>query len=173
VYEYGADKVIKFSKFDYLLGYERAKEVVPREYALCKEFFGEYLLDREIVVSPDRKRIAVIQPKISGHFFNEDDLADAEIRKQFESIARRHVEMVARGHPDIDLIGHEGLFAGYKKRFGNVMVTNDRKLRIFDATLIDMSRFPLFLRLFLHFPAKIFCRFQRKSINRFLAQPVQ
>src|SRR5687767_5035172 len=106
VYEYGPDKVIKFSKFDFLLGFDKAKEVVPEEYALCKQYFGEYLLSSEIVTSPDGKRIALIQEKVSGHRLTADDLRNVNVKRQFQEIAERYNAMVDAGYPEIDLIGN-------------------------------------------------------------------
>ena len=173
VYEYGTDKVIKFSKFDFLLRVSRAKEIVPQEYALCKEFFGEYLLDTEIAISPDQKRIALIQPKISGHCLTTDDLQDANIKRQFLEIVRRHTAMMENGHPEIDLVGHEGLFAFSRRCLGNILVTNERKLVIYDATLLNTGRFAPFIRPFMYCLAKIFLPIQHWIINGFLARATQ
>ena len=169
VYEYGADKVIKFSKFDFFLGFKRAKEVVPQEYALCKQIFGEYLLDTEIAVSADQKRIALIQPKISGHCLTAGDLQREGIKRQFREIVERYNAMITGGYPEIDLVGHEGLFSVFKRCLGNIMVTNKGKLIIFDATLLNPNRFAPFMRPFLYVLVKIFRPFQRSTIEGFLA----
>ena len=170
VYEYGEDNVIKFSKFDFLLGFEKAQKIVPEEYTLCKQFFGEYILDSEIVVSDDQKRVALIQRKIVGHCLTRDDLRNEEIRRQFREIAERYSAMVKSGHSEIDLVGHEGVFRIFNRCLGNILVTNTGKLVIYDVTSLNMSRFALFIRPLMYCLAKIFLPFQRSTIHRFLAQ---
>lgn len=173
VYEYGTDEIIKFSKFDYFLGFDKSQKIVPEEYALCKQLFGEYILDTEITMSADQKRVALIQQRISGHCLTAEDLRDKGIKRQFREIAERYSAMLKNGHPEIDLVGHEGVFRIFKRCLGNVLVTDSGKLVIFDVTLLNMNRFAPFIRPFMYCVAKLFLPFQRSTINRFLAQALQ
>lgn len=146
VYEYGIDQVIKFSKLDYLLGFEKAKQVVPHEYELFKQFFGDYLLPTQFVVSPAGRRIAGIQSKLRGRSLRISDLKDDAIRRQSREILAAYQRLVTSGHPEIDLMGHEGLFRFWDRSLGNIFITDDNQLRIFDATSLDLKRFAPFMR---------------------------
>jgi len=149
VYEYGENEVIKFSKFDYLLGFEKAKEVVPQEYETFKEFFGEYLVSCTVVLSPVGHRVAVIQPRLSGKNLQISDLQSDTVKIQCRDIIERYHRLVAAGHPAIDLMGHEGLFHFWDRCLGNILVTDDGKLRIFDAMSLELKRFAPFTRPFM------------------------
>ena len=79
VYEYDADRVIKFSTLYFFLG-SKAKEKATQDYNTCKDFFGKYLLETEIAFSSNNKYIVHIQPKIAGHFLTKKDLEQEYIR---------------------------------------------------------------------------------------------
>lgn len=137
VYEYDNDKVIKFSKIDFFLGFENALTKTIADQTACAQFFGEYLVPTQITVSPEGHRIALIQPRIQSRSFTKEDLQEADIRRQFIDVMDRYHAMVASGSLRIDLVGHEGVLKG---RFGNMCITPEGRLRIFDTTSVDLAR---------------------------------
>ena len=145
VYAYGKDEVIKFSKFDFFLGYERALKKAVDDYALCKKYFDEFLLDTRIVVSLDTKFVALIQKKISGTHLAARDLRKPDVLRNYRDLVERYHDMTAREHTFLDLIRQKGLWRGV---VSNIFVTPDNQLLLFDATLFDVHEFPLWLRPF-------------------------
>jgi len=137
VYEYDSDKVIKFSKIDFFLGFQNALRKTIADQEACAQFFGEYVVPTQIVVSPEGRRVALIQPLIQGRSFAKEDLREADIRRQFIDVMERYQTMISSGATRIDLVGHEGLLNG---RFGNMFITPERRLLIFDTTSVDFAR---------------------------------
>src|SRR3989338_10819007 len=167
VYEYGSDEVIKFSKLDYLLGFAKAQQVLPREYALFKEFFGEYLLTTHFASSPNGRYIASIQPRLYGKSLRLSDLKDESIAEQCREIIAAHHRLLENGHPEIDLMGHEGVFHLWNRCFGNIIITQDNQLRIFDATSLDLNHFAPFTHPVMAPLFRIFQGVQNSAIRAF------
>lgn len=159
VYEYNTDKEIKFSKFDFLMGYKKAKDKNIKDYDICKKFFGKYLLETELVTSQNGKRLALIQPKIFGHFLEIRDLQQEIIREQLKEILAGYYAMIKAGNIEIDLVGSGGILC---RCMSNIFVTKENKLVIFDATLMDISGFPLLERPFFFLLAK-FAKWRQDS----------
>ncbi len=139
VYDYGTDQVIKFSKFDRMIGQEKAREKSVAEYELCKKYFGDFLLETRIVVSPDGRRVAKLQPKISGRFLKKADLADERIQAQWVALLRCYDQYVASGAPFLDLLGQMGV---WRRCLSNIYVTPEHALVLFDATVFTPGDFP-------------------------------
>jgi hypothetical protein len=137
VYEYEADKVIKYSTLYFFLG-SKAKEKATRDYDTCKKYFGKYLLETEIAISSNEKYIVQIQPKIAGHYLTKKDLEHEYIHKQFKEIATGYHAMIITKNTEIDLIGRAGVF---RRCLGNIFVTKNDELLIFDATLLEVTGF--------------------------------
>ena len=148
VYEYGIGEVIKFSKFDLLLGFEKAKQKYASDYRVCKEYLGKYVLDTEVCISPGGKRVAKIQPKITGRFLYKSDLQDYKIQSQFKELIAGYDAMAAAGYPWLDLIGQHGVWRGC---LSNIFVTPEYRLILFDATLFDVKEYPFWQRPFLYY----------------------
>jgi len=140
VYNYDQDKVIKFSKFEFLLG-KKYTEKTTQDYNICKQFFGKYVLDTEIIVLPQNQRSIKIQPKITGHHLTKEDLKDLSIARQFDEIMASYRLLTQAGNAEIDLIGQEGFF---KRSMGNIFITPNRQLFIIDAMLFDIQGFAIF-----------------------------
>ncbi len=138
VYEYGDDKVIKFSKFHYLLGKEKSTKKFLSDYAISKKYFGDYILETELLTSPDGKKLAVVQPKIKSHFLTRKDLSYEHIKTQFNEIVSIFDRMIKAEGPYIDLIGHEGV---RHRCVGNIFVTPEKRLVIFDVLLFTPKDF--------------------------------
>ena len=143
IYEYGENEIIKFSKFDFLMGKKNALAKFYNDYNLCKQYFGNYILDTEICYSKNGRRIAKIQRRLTGHLLTLKDLDDEYIRSQLREILQSYDRMAQSKLPFIDLIGQKGV---WKKCIGNIFVTADKKLVIFDATLFKVSEFRVWQR---------------------------
>ena len=133
VYRYGIDEVIKIPRLERWLG-TRLEDRLQRDISTCREFFGEYFLDTRLVISPDGKTIAAMQPAVTGHYLGKADLADSNIKRQFDDFVARYESMIRAGHAPVDLIGQGGVL---RRRLSNVLVTEDKRLKLFDASLLD------------------------------------
>ena len=139
VYEYGADQVIKFSKLDRMMGQEKAGEKSVAEYELCRKYFGDFILETRIVSSPDGRRVAKLQQKISGRFLKKADLSDERVRAQWVELLRCYDQYVASGAPFLDLLGQMGV---WRRCLSNIFVTPEHTLILFDATVFTPDDFP-------------------------------
>ena len=146
VYEYDSAEVIKFSKFDYFLGFEKAKDKSLLDIELCRNFFGRYFLDTRVAISSKENRVALVQLKIVGRYLVPRDLKNETIKNQFIDIMHGYNHLVAAGHSPVDLIGGKGVLI---RGMSNIFVTPNDRLYLFDATLLDSKDFPLLCRPFL------------------------
>ncbi len=135
VYWYGDNQVIKFSSIPYLVG-KKMSEKMSRDYALCKKYFGDYIVETVLIDEDGGRRHIEIQPYIHGENLHRAHLKIKEIRIQLEVIATAMQTMKKEGYAPIDLIGISGLF---HMRFCNIFVDEHNKLRIFDTTLLEGS----------------------------------
>lgn len=135
VYWYGKDHVIKFSSIPYLVG-SRMSQKMSRDYTLCKQYFGDYIVDTVLIDEDGGRRHIEIQPYIHGENLHRAHLKIKEIRIQLESIATAMQIMEKDGCAPIDLIGISGFF---HMRFCNIFVDEHNQLRIFDTTLLEGS----------------------------------
>ena len=142
VYEYEGNRVIKFSILYFFLG-SHAYPKATSDYQICKKFFGKYVLDTDIVFSPDKEYLVHIQPRLEGHYLSKKDFENESIRNQFTEIMSGYDALLAEGDPIVDLIGRAGIFY---RCLSNILVLNDGTLRIIDATLLDSDGFlkPIF-----------------------------
>lgn len=138
VYDYDKDKIIKFSIIEFILGRKKAEEKANQDYSNAKKFFGKYLLETEVVNSPSGRYIALIQPKIVGHYLSKKDLEIGFVWQQFKEIMDGYFKMIKAGNVEVDLIGRPGAF---NRCMANIFVTNDNKLLIIEATSIDIKYF--------------------------------
>lgn len=136
VYEYGSDKVIKFSVLERLMGKEGHKKVI-QDFLTAKTFFGEYVLETDVLNSATGKWYGAIQQKIVGaHFLTKKDLKNHEIKRQFLEIIKAYNKMLEAGYPPIDFIGRGGIF-GFC--LSNIFVAPNNRLFIFDVTLYEIK----------------------------------
>lgn len=163
VYNYDIDKVIKFSSLYFFLG-SKAKEKATRDYEVCKQFFGTYLLHTECAISANKKYIVHIQPKIQGRFLVVTDLENIIIKQQFKEILNGYYSMIQNGHAEVDFIGRGGVF---RKCLSNIFVTNDNNLVIIDATLLEVNESSL-LQPIVFILRKIVLLIQNATIKMFL-----
>ncbi|HAE36239.1 TPA: hypothetical protein DCX66_04075 [Candidatus Nomurabacteria bacterium] len=164
VYNYGEDKVIKFSSLFYIIGKDKALLKLEKDYKICQEFFGGYILQTEAMVSPNKKYFVQVQPKINGRFLYSKDLENEEIRKQFIEIIDSYNKMIKSGDPEVDLIGRGGVL---NPCLSNIFVTDNNKLKIIDATLLSVEGFT-FLRLYIFLLRKIVIYIQNRTIKLFI-----
>jgi hypothetical protein len=131
VYRYGTDHVVKFSRLEYILG-DRVKGRIERDVDVCRRFFGQYILDTDVVSFAGRTLL--IQPYITGNPIRRSHMADPNAQRQFREIVFQYHAMKREGIPPIDLIGGTGLL---HSELSNVFLLNDGRVRIIDMTLID------------------------------------
>ena len=112
----------------------RMQERLERDISVCREFFGEYFLDIRFVGSPDGNTVAAIQPAVAGHYLAKSDLANPNIKRQFDDFMERYAAMLRAGYAPVDLIGQGGVF---RRCLSNVLVTEDKRLKLFDASILD------------------------------------
>ena len=136
VYRYGSDKVLKYSILYYVLG-KHALAKAHRDYALCKQYLGDYILYTDIIVSPSGKHVVHMQPWISGRPLMQADLKDPQIKVKCIDLLARYALLIEKENLPIDLIGREGVFSG---GLTNIFVTDTRELKIIDATGLEFSK---------------------------------
>ena len=166
VYSYGIDKVIKFSLIHFFYGKKKGLEWAHKELEISKKYFGEFLLNTEIVISQNKSYIAQLQPKIIGHHLTGKDLDNKILYKQFLKIIDGYQQMCKDGQPEIDLIGQKGVF---KKCMSNIFVLNNNQLVIMDATLFN-TKCPIILKPIITCLRYLVLPIQNRRINQFLAQ---
>jgi hypothetical protein len=164
VFEYGDDKVIKFSIVNFLIGNAKGTDRATRELALCKKYFGKYILDTELLLSTNHRHIAEVQPKVRQHYLTINDIKDPSIHKQFMEIVQNYDQLVSLEKIEIDLTGQAGLF---KQCLGNIFITDKNRLVIIDSTLLRVSR-PVWLMLFLAIIRVIVLPIQKRRIKKFI-----
>ena len=163
VFEYGDDSVIKFSIVNILIGVDKGYIRATNELSLCKQYFGDYILDTEILLSKNHRFVVEIQPKIEKRYLTIKDMQNPLIRAQFKDIIQRYTKLVTKENIEIDLTGQAGLF---KQRLSNIFITNDNELKIIDTTLLNVSS-PFWLRMFLTIIKSIVLPIQKRRINKF------
>ena len=164
VFNYDNNKVIKFSIIDFLLGRNKGLKRANSELSVCKQYFGGYILETQIVTSVNLRYIAQIQPKVTKRYLKIDDMTNPSIRKQFIEIIQNYERLIADGNPEIDLTGQAGLF---KQRFSNIFIV-DNQLTIIDTTLLKTNS-AIWAKLLLIILRSIVLPVQNRRINRIIA----
>ena len=148
VYEYGAGQVIKFSGIDYFFG-KKGREKSLRDYAVCKRYLGEYVLNTEFVTSVNGKHVAKLQPKVVGHSLTKKDMARSDIERQLTDLVQKYDLLLKQEGEVLDLIGRGGIF---RRTLSNIFVDAEDKLYLIDTTLLVAGDIPLLqslIRIFL------------------------
>jgi hypothetical protein len=78
-------------------------------------------------------------------------------------IIQKYKKLVSNEKVEFDLTGQAGLF---KQRLSNIFIVDNSKLKIIDATLLNVSG-PLWLRMFLAIIRSIVLPIQKRRINKF------
>jgi len=163
IFEYENDKVIKYSIVNFLIGINKGFNRANDEHNLCKKYFGDYILETEIFVSKNHRLVVEIQPKIKQRYLTINDMKKPSIKVQFMDIIKRYNQLVKKENVEFDLTGQAGLF---KQRLSNIFITDNNKLKIIDATLLNVSK-PFWLRMFLVIMRLIVLPIQKRRINSF------
>jgi hypothetical protein len=166
VYSYDIDKVIKFSLIHFFYGKKKGLKWAHKELEISKKYFGEFLLNTEIVISQNKRYIAQLQPKIIGHHLTGKDLDNEILYQQFLKIIDCYQQMCKDEQPEIDLIGQKGVF---KKCMSNIFVLNNNQLVIMDATLFN-TKCPIILKPIITCLRYLVLPIQNRRIDEFLAQ---
>lgn len=169
VYEYGDNHVIKFSRFNFFMGYKTAHQKVSYDLTTTKQFFWHYMLDTEIVDIPQANCIALVQNKIVGRPLHISDLQNEKIRTQFLDIVHRFNQLKDHTKDTLDLIGGNWLFWDH---MGNIFVLHTNELVVIDVTLLNAKGFrymrPLISVLFF-----LAIQLQRRKMARFMKYSYQ
>ena len=139
VFQYGEEKVIKFSLHIWLSG-KSAVDKKIRDYEIGRSYFNEYLLSEEIVTWSQGKKAVEIQTKIDCRFLTKKDLIDNEIKKQFVDIMSRYETMEKTTGFVFDLFGREGLFTINPDFISNILITSNKKLVLIDFTILNLTK---------------------------------
>lgn len=138
VYEYGADKVIKYSLHIAISGRSAVQKKV-RDYEIGRLYFNEYLIPTEIIEWNDGRWAVELQEKVQHRFLRRDDLDNEAIRTQFDDIMARYRQLEAETGETFDLFGREGLLAWRKPSYiSNILVREGDRLALNDFTLLSI-----------------------------------
>lgn len=166
VYRYGNESVLKFSKFDFILGrHGRVKAI--RDYEVCRDYFGSRVLLTEFMRAPRGSRLAKRQVFLVGRNITKEDMENPRIQSQFMEILAAYRNMIADGVPPVDLIGGKGIFT---RTLANIFVSTDGRLYLIDTTLIDVD-IPILRTLVKIFGVFVLSR-QEATIAHFLGEGV-
>ncbi len=164
VFTYGDDSVIKFSKFDLITSREKAQKRFIADFGRAKQYFGRYVLDTEMAVSPSIFHIAKIQRRIiEGRPLHMRDMQVETVRLQFKEILASF-DAISSQNVVIDLIGLKGVFFD---GFSNIFITPTQDLIIIDVTLLGINRYPWPLRPLMYVPLIVFRAAQEYRLKRF------
>lgn len=144
VYNYGTDKVIKFSLIGLMMGQGGLAKII-RDYEISKKFFGDFVLTTCFLKPQGKKLSVAIQTKIAGHYLHKKDLTDPVVNNQFRKIMEDNRQLLLAGYDQIDFVGRGGVFTN---SFSNIFVTPTKQLVIIDTTLIEFKGSRLFYPLF-------------------------
>ncbi len=164
VYAYGESEVIKFDRFDYLMGTVMSR-IEEQDVAVLKKYFGDYLLDTRMVRSPDGSRTALVQPRLDGRFLCAKDFKSDITRSDFRAMMASRAKFMADGYTDLDLLGSSGILF---RCLSNVFTMPDGHIRIFDPLIADFDEIPKRARWLLLPLGKLALRRQQKIIDTFL-----
>jgi len=140
-YRYGDNQVIKFSKWNDRFPDKAFQKRFERDYEIAQRYLGHFVIPTQFIPRLNkngRHSFARIQEYVSGEPLTYEDLSNPITRKKFEEFSKKYRELIDATVYEMDLIGHEGIFKG---ALGNIFVTEENTLRIFDTTLFDSSGF--------------------------------
>jgi hypothetical protein len=138
VYRYGENEAIKLPRLERYLG-PLLEDRLHRDISVCREYFRDFYVDTRIVQNPKTGQLASIQPYIQGRYLSKKELEDPAVLSQFQDLLRCYESLIDAGYAPVDLVGEGGIFS---RRLSNVFVTQDKQLKLFDATLLDARDVP-------------------------------
>lgn len=139
VYEYGTDKVIKFSLHVYMSGASAVAKKVA-DYEVGRRYFNEYVIPTEVIEWRNGKRAVELQNRVACRFLQKEDLKNADIKRQFDDIMARYRRLEAETGTVFDLFGREGLLSLRRPTYmSNIMVGEDGRLLLNDFTLLSLA----------------------------------
>jgi hypothetical protein len=143
VYRYGEDEVIKFSQFDWCRTADDLVAYYQSEISVLMEAFGAYMVPTQVVVSANRKRVALLQPLIEGTPLRKTDLHDAAVARQLQVVVTA-LHATQKDGEYIDLVGGGKNF--FAAALGNIFITSDGCLQIIDVTVLRTKDFWVLVR---------------------------
>jgi hypothetical protein len=162
VYRYGENEVIKFSSLVFFC--KGVHDKMVHDYAICKSYFNDYLVPVTDASDSLKREHIEIQPYIKGAMLSFKHTRDPGIMIQIKEIKDISEKMTKDGYPGVDLVGHDGML---KLRLSNVLVDENKKLRIIDIAIME-TRSVGFMGYFLAWLVPIVKARQRYVLMRFL-----
>jgi len=130
VHRYGDDEVIKFYRWSDRVFEEKFQQRLKSDYETAAHYLGDFVVPTQFIQYKNKS--VRTQPYISGRFLSKDDLNSPIVAKKFQQLIERYNKMVNSERYEMDLIGHEGIIRG---KLGNIILTGDNQLKIFDCML--------------------------------------
>lgn len=163
VYHYGGSSVIKFSQFDWCRTAEDLLGFYCDEVSALEVIFAEFYLATEVVSDRVGKRVGLVQPFVVGAPLTQRHLRDGSISSQLEELFFR-LQRASTDGEYIDLVGGgRNLFSAL---LGNVLVTEDDRLVIIDASILRTSDFAPWCRPFVSMVILLGNKIQTRRFTR-------
>jgi len=133
VYMYDIDKVIKFSSLSFFSS-KKLHIKYTHDYLVCKNYLGNYIVEKTDVSDRATGKSIEIQPFIQGEALQKKHTTNPRVISQLRDIVKALDKMKNDGISLIDLVGNIGMI---KPCLSNIIVDPFGNLRIIDAVLLE------------------------------------
>ena len=128
---YGTEEVIKFSTLSFIL-WKKHKEKMINDYNICKKYFEDFVVNTEAITK--KRKYIEVQKYIKWEKLQEQHFKDKKVKIQFRQIIKIMGQMEKQWIENIDLVWIDGILKNY---FWNIIVDENKKLHIIDASLLE------------------------------------
>jgi len=143
VYHYDKKYVIKFPFGPrYWLNAEKFCANLARDEEIVREYFGDYLVQREIkFYSNGRPSYVIIEPKITGRHLQKQDLKNFGLLSDFKNLIAINNKMAEHENLSAELFGIKKLIFDGKTEVANIILEKyTNKLFLIDAGIMHFGR---------------------------------
>lgn len=144
VYYYGEDKVIKFPFGPrYWFGREQYCENLKRDEHIVRQYFGGYLVEREINFFTQKNQASyiIIEPFLTGRHLQRKDLKDPQVKEQFEELVNINQQFMKQENLSAEFFGIKGLLLHGKSEAANIMFDPEtKKITLTDAGIMHFGK---------------------------------